>query len=112
MSGTLNQAQQQAMNIAFNTWTTQHDARARGSHADRDGKIFRWDSPAGSGHPTQDFGCRCYAQALGVEGYWARVKESVDAFTANTGQWEGKSAHMYLNTIGDTILKSFLTFGA
>jgi SPP1 gp7 family putative phage head morphogenesis protein len=101
MSGTLNQAQQQAMNIAFYVWTTQHDARVRGSHADRDGKIFRWDSPPEGGHPTQDYGCRCYALALGTEGYWDRVKESVDAFTADIGQWEGNVAHMYLDTTGN-----------
>ncbi len=98
MSGTLNQAQQQAMNIAFYVWTTQHDARVRGSHADRDGKIFRWDSPPEGGHPTQDYGCRCYALALGTEGYWDRVKESVDAFTADIGQWEGNVDYMYLDT--------------
>ena len=52
----LNQALQKAMGIRFYVWTTQHDARVRDSHAERDGKIFRWDSPPEGGHPAEDFG--------------------------------------------------------
>lgn len=86
------------MKIEFYVWHTQHDARVRGAHAERDGKIFRWDDPPEVGHPSQDFGCRCYARALGVEGYWARVTEGVDAFTAEIGNWEGSVDYMYLDT--------------
>jgi GH24 family phage-related lysozyme (muramidase) len=35
---------------------------------------------------------------LGVEGYWARVSEGVDAFTADIGHWEDSVDHMYLDT--------------
>lgn len=99
--GYLNQAQQAAMKIEFYVWTTQHDARVREAHAERDGKIFRWDDPPEGGHPSQDFGCRCYARALGVEGYWALVSEGVDAFTADIGRWEGNVDHMYLDDQGN-----------
>lgn len=98
--GYLNQAQQAAMGIEFYVWNTQHDARVREGHAERDGEIFRWDDPPEGGHPSQDFGCRCYARALGVEGYWARVSEGVDAFTADVEEWEGNVDHMYLDTRG------------
>jgi SPP1 gp7 family putative phage head morphogenesis protein len=89
LQGYLNQAQQMAMGIDFYVWSTQHDARVRADHADRDDEIFRWDAPPEGGHPTQDFGCRCHAQPLGIEGYWARVSESVDAFAEDAGTWEG-----------------------
>lgn len=98
--GYLNQAQQAAMGIEYYVWNTQHDARVREGHAERDGEIFRWDDPPEGGHPSQDFGCRCYARALGVEGYWARVSDGVDAFTADVEEWEGNVDHMYLDTRG------------
>lgn len=99
--GFLNQAQQQATGIEFYVWTTQQDGRVRHSHADRDDKIFRWDSPPEGGHPSQDFGCRCYARALGIEGYWARVGEGVEAYTADVGDLEGNVDYMYLDTGGN-----------
>ena len=99
--GYLNQAQQIAMQIEFYVWNTQHDARVREGHSERDGKIFRWDTPPEGGHPSQDFGCRCYARALGIEGYWALVKEGVEAFTADIEDWEGNVDHMYLDTVGN-----------
>lgn len=98
--GYLNQAQQAAMGIEFYVWNTQHDARVREGHAERDGEIFRWDDPPEGGHPSQDFSCRCYARALGGGGYWARVTEGVDAFTADVEEWEGNVDHMYLDTRG------------
>ncbi len=96
--GFLNQALQAAMGIEFYVWTTQHDARVRGGHVERDGKIFRWDDPPEGGHPSQDFGCRCYARPLGIEGYWQRVGEGVEAFTRDIGYWEGSVDHMYLDS--------------
>ena len=99
--GYLNQAQQAAMGIEFYVWNTQHDARVREGHAERDGEIFRWDDPPEGGHPSQDFSCRCYARALGVEGYWARVSEGVDTYTSDIGQMEGNVEHMYLDSEGN-----------
>ncbi len=96
--GLLNQAQQKAMGIEFYVWITQHDGRVRDSHAERDDKIFRWDNPPEGGHPSQDYGCRCYARPLGVEGYWERVSEGVETFAADLGRWEGNVDHMYLDT--------------
>ena len=96
--GYLNQAQQIAMQIEYYVWNTQQDARVRGAHSERDGKIFRWDDPPEGGHPSQDFGCRCYARALGIEGYWERIKPSVDAFAFEADTLEGSVDHMYLDT--------------
>ncbi len=32
-----------------------------------DGKIFSWNDPPPTGHPGEDFGCRCFAQAYDPE---------------------------------------------
>lgn len=49
-------------------WSTSQDRRVRQDHRDLNGKIFRWDSPpvvdkarGRTGHPGEDFGCRCVA---------------------------------------------------
>ena len=44
-------------------WRTQGDNKVRPSHRANDGKIFSWDDPPPTGHPGEDFGCRCFAQA-------------------------------------------------
>ena len=100
LSGFLNQAQQLAMQIEFYVWSTRQDSRVREGHAERDDMIFRWDTAPEGGHPTEDFGCRCYARALGIEGYWARVQPSVEGFVADIEEWEGNVDHMYLDTRG------------
>lgn len=43
-------------------WATSGDERVRTSHQEKDGKIFYWnDPPSDTGHPGQDFQCRCVA---------------------------------------------------
>lgn len=85
------------MQIEFYVWTTQHDARVREGHAERDGKIFRWDDPPEGGHPSREFDCGGYARALGLEGYWARVSDGVEAFTTDLATWEGSVDYIYLD---------------
>lgn len=99
--GFLNRVQQEAMGIDFYVWTTQNDSRVREGHAERDDKIFRWDDPPEGGHPSEDYGCRCYARPLGVEGYWERVGDGVDAYAPDAHIWEGSVDHMYLDTQGN-----------
>jgi len=43
-------------------WRTQGDNKVRASHAANDGKIFAWDDPPPTGHPGEDYGCRCWAE--------------------------------------------------
>ncbi|MCF4097305.1 phage minor head protein [Maritalea mediterranea] len=45
----------------FYIWTTRQDQKVRASHAANHGKIFAWDNPPPTGHPGEDFGCRCRA---------------------------------------------------
>jgi SPP1 gp7 family putative phage head morphogenesis protein len=48
-------------------WRTRRDERVRTSHRRNDGRIFSWASPPDTGHPGEDYNCRCEAVAY-VEG--------------------------------------------
>lgn len=76
-------------------WRTQGDSRVRPSHAANDGRIFAWDDPPGTGHPGEDFGCRCWA-----EPYIPRFTEYLDIRLSgvnDTGpEWSSRDfAHHY-----------------
>lgn len=43
-------------------WRTRGDNKVRAAHAANNGKIFAWDNPPPTGHPGEDYGCRCWAQ--------------------------------------------------
>ncbi|HCQ64199.1 MAG TPA: hypothetical protein DIU07_03045 [Rhodobacteraceae bacterium] len=43
-------------------WRTRGDSKVRPSHAANDGTVFAWDDPPATGHPGEDFGCRCRAE--------------------------------------------------
>jgi SPP1 gp7 family putative phage head morphogenesis protein len=40
-------------------WRTRGDNKVRASHAANNGRIFSWDSPPPTGHPGEDYNCRC-----------------------------------------------------
>lgn len=48
----------------FYVWRTKLDDKVRPSHAANHGKIFSWDNPPDTGHPGEDYGCRCEAKPL------------------------------------------------
>lgn len=43
-------------------WRTRNDEKVRPSHAANNGQIFAWNDPPQTGHPGEDFGCRCTAE--------------------------------------------------
>jgi hypothetical protein len=43
-------------------WRTRSDGKVRASHAANDGRIFAWDDPPPTGHPGEDYNCRCFAE--------------------------------------------------
>ena len=43
-------------------WRTQEDEKVRVSHQENDGKVCYRDSPPKTGHPGQDYHCRCTAE--------------------------------------------------
>lgn len=61
LNGTLTQLRNQEMGLAEYEWLTAGDERVRASHAERDGKTFRWDKPPPDGNPGQPINCRCTA---------------------------------------------------
>ncbi|MEM7616895.1 MAG: phage minor head protein, partial [Pseudomonadota bacterium] len=40
-------------------WHTQADELVRNSHAPNHGQVFAWDNPPPTGHPGEDYNCRC-----------------------------------------------------
>lgn len=43
-------------------WRTVGDGKVRLSHAIHNGRIFSWDNPPNTGHPGEDYNCRCTAE--------------------------------------------------
>ena len=43
-------------------WHTSGDDKVRPSHAVNNGRIFSWDNPPETGHPGEDYNCRCSAE--------------------------------------------------
>lgn len=64
LSQGLDQKRQQAIGLRKYVWRTRGDAKVRASHAANDGKLFEWRYPPASGHPGDDFGCRCRAEPV------------------------------------------------
>lgn len=62
LSQGLDQKRQQAIGIRKYVWRTRGDAKVRAGHAANDGKIFEWRNPPATGHPGEDFNCRCWAE--------------------------------------------------
>lgn len=43
-------------------WRTRGDPQVRPSHIENNGKVFAWDNPPETGHPGEDYNCRCTAE--------------------------------------------------
>jgi hypothetical protein len=43
-------------------WRTRGDPQVRRSHMENNGKVFPWDNPPETGHPGEDYNCRCIAE--------------------------------------------------
>ncbi|HED4470628.1 TPA: minor capsid protein [Pasteurella multocida] len=59
INAALTQARHEELGIKKYRWSTSGDERVRDSHAENDGKIFSYDDPPSTGHPSHDFNCRC-----------------------------------------------------
>lgn len=62
----LTQRRQTDLGIDTYEWSSSNDSRVRPTHAEAEGKIFRWDEPPAStgGHPGTAIKCRCSALAV------------------------------------------------
>lgn len=59
-------------------WRTQGDGKVRPEHAANNGKIFAWNDAPSTGHPGEDFHCRCWA-----EPYAEKLEERAVQFVTN-----------------------------
>jgi len=65
LNGQLTQLRQVDSGVSSYIWRTSLDERVRKSHKAHEFKKFRWDNPpAGTGHPGNDFQCRCTAEPV------------------------------------------------
>ncbi len=66
LNGNIQARQQRDAGFTLYVWQTSADERVRKKHAVHDNLVFSWDSPPanGTGHPTEDYQCRCWSQAL------------------------------------------------
>jgi SPP1 gp7 family putative phage head morphogenesis protein len=64
LNGQISQSRQQDLGVRRYIWRTSGDERVRDSHRKKEGKIFSWDSPPDTGHPGEDFQCRCTAEPV------------------------------------------------
>jgi len=63
LNGQLTRLRQQDVGITEYTWRTSLDERVRHNHRTKEGELYRWDDPPeDTGHPGEDFQCRCYAE--------------------------------------------------
>lgn len=61
--GNANQLRQRELGVERYVWRGVLDQRERDSHREKEGEIYRWDQPpADTGHPGQDYQCRCTAE--------------------------------------------------
>ncbi|MGM0583820.1 MAG: minor capsid protein [Pseudomonadota bacterium] len=59
-------------------WRTRGDDKVRPSHAANNGRVFAWNDPPETGHPGEDYGCRCTA-----EPYMPSVNEHIEIEVSN-----------------------------
>ncbi|MEM7191585.1 MAG: phage minor head protein, partial [Pseudomonadota bacterium] len=84
-------------------WRTRGDAKVRPSHAENDGKIFAWDNPPPTGHPGEDYGCRCTAIAY-VPDTSEFFNIEMQNVTDEGPSWSARDyVHHYFNGNGRTV---------
>lgn len=87
-------------------WRTRGDEKVRAAHYANDGKIFAWDNPPDTGHPGEDYGCRCWAEPYKPEleeSYFQTVISNVD--DASRWGWDDFFDH-YFNAGGKAVTLS------
>lgn len=65
LNGQLTQLRQTGIGISRYSWRDSRDNKVRASHRLHSNRTFRWDQPPiGTGHPGQDYNCRCWAEPV------------------------------------------------
>ncbi len=91
-------------------WRSLRDDKVRSSHQENDGWIFAWENPPATGHPGEDYNCRCEAVPYipGETGFAYRefstsLASSADRWTDQDFVWHfynGKGQTVTLLEIG------------
>ena len=82
LNGQLTMERQVDMGVDSYIWRTVGDERVRETHADNEDQTFTWDNPpAETGHPGEDYQCRCWAEPILPEfvEFEASLLEEADA---------------------------------
>ena len=64
LNGKLTELRQAEAGVEEYIWRAVKDGATRASHLQNDGQKFRWDSPPATGHPGEDYQCRCSAEPV------------------------------------------------
>lgn len=64
LNGDLTRDRQQKVGVKEYDWMTSRDERVRLTHRAHEGKTYQWtEPPPSTGHPGEDYQCRCWARA-------------------------------------------------
>lgn len=96
LNGQLTQIRQTNAGITQYVWTTSDDERVRETHDDLEGSVQNWDSPpvvsedGRTGHPGEDFQCRCTAFPVldelgGADSALGNLSSNLSARTGDDG---------------------------
>jgi SPP1 gp7 family putative phage head morphogenesis protein len=64
LNGKLTELRQKEVGVEKYIWRAVQDGATRASHLRNHGKTFSWDDPPETGHPGEDFQCRCTAEPV------------------------------------------------
>jgi len=62
LNSAVTRVRQTKSGITHYIWRTSKDDRVRPSHEENEGKRFAWSDPPSTGHPGEDYNCRCTAE--------------------------------------------------
>lgn len=81
----------------YYVWRTRNDRKVRPEHAANDGRVFSWDDPPDTGHPGEDYGCRCRAEPY-VEGETEYADHRIMTPLGSANPWSSFDSvkHFYL----------------
>ena len=76
-------------------WRTQDDEKVRASHAVNDDKVFAWKNPPPTGHPGEDYNCRCWAEPVNATEYVRQIVISPINDSPDKWKWYDFVFHYY-----------------
>jgi hypothetical protein len=98
--------------ITHYIWRTQGDGKARSAHAANSGKIFAWNKPPETGHPGEDYNCRCTAEPY-IQGNTEFAYQTLTSPINDTSpKWTNVdlTRHFYLGKAGESPYQRLATY--